>query len=61
MKTALNKFVVRSGRCLRMVLHAVRWQSAVLDAFDRAIVQIPVRHFQMSRQVVLGDGEAVVL
>jgi len=31
------------------------------NAFDRAVVQIAVRHFQRTRQIILGDREAVIL
>ena len=38
--------VVRTGRSLRMVLHREDGGLAVLDPFDRAIIEVKVRHLQ---------------
>ena len=44
-----------------MILHAEGRQLAMPHAFDRAVVQIAVRHFEATRQILLGHGEAVIL
>ena len=53
--------VVRAGGGFGVVLHAEGRQAAVADAFDRVVVQVRVRHFQVGGQRVGRDGEAVVL
>jgi len=42
--------VVRSWRCLRMILHTKDWQLFVPHSFDRPIVQVDVGYFDFFRQ-----------
>ncbi len=53
--------IVRASRRLGMILHAKRWQFSVTHAFDRVIVQITVRHFQIRWQRIFGHRKAVIL
>ena len=41
--------VVWAGRCLRVVLHSEDREVAVSQAFDRAIIQVYVGHFEVRR------------
>ena len=49
----------RSG--FRMVLHGERRQRLVANAFNRAVVQIDMRDFQIVAQRIGHDGKVVVL
>ena len=42
--------VVRPGRCLRMILHAKNRQFLMTHSFDRVVVQVDVRYFDLFRQ-----------
>src|SRR5690242_10309060 len=57
--------VVRTRRCLRVVLYSKHWKLAVTKAFDGTIVQVHVSDFQITRSrhrlLVTGYRESVVL
>ena len=52
---------MRTGRGFGMILHAEDRQFFMAHAFDRAVVEIHVRHFDFVRQTCRIDSEAVIL
>ncbi len=53
---------MRAGRGLGVILHAEHGMAAVAEAFERLVVQIHVRDFELVEVERVGiDGEAVIV
>ena len=54
--------IVRTGRGLRMILHAEHGMAAMAEAFERLVVQIDVGDFELVQVERIGiDGESVIV
>ena len=53
--------IVRTGGCLRMVLHCEKRHRLVAHPFDALIVEIDVRYFDFGRQAVSEHRKAVIV
>ena len=53
--------VVRAGRSFGMVLHGDDRQGAVAHSFDALVVEIDVSNFDLGRQTVSTNSEAVIV
>ena len=52
---------MRAGRGFGVILHAENRQFAMAHAFDRAVIQIDMRHFDLGRERIRIDRKSVIL